>query len=135
MDNVLPLKSKNPCDYIQDSCFLRQMVGQKVLLFKMSLYGLICGVDLVRCMQPGGDLQNCWLMFDHVKCVQEWTTVACHVYNLMYCKMFTIAIYNMQSKSTKAQCVMWTKLNHMMLRFGLINHNFNGLVGDSAQAN
>jgi hypothetical protein len=86
-------------------------------------------------MQPGGDLQNCWLMFDHVKCVQEWTTVACHVYDLMYCKMFTIAIYNMQSKSTKAQCVMWTKLNHMMLRFGLINHNFNGLVGDSAQAN
>jgi hypothetical protein len=30
------------------------------------------GVDLVKYMQLGGDLENAWLMFDHVKCVQEW---------------------------------------------------------------
>jgi hypothetical protein len=47
------------------------MIGQKVFLFKMSLYGLICGVDLMRYMQLGGDLQNCRLMFDDVKHVQE----------------------------------------------------------------
>ncbi len=71
MDNILFLKSKNPYDYIQNSCFLKQMIGQKVFLFKMSLYGLICGVDLMRYMQLGGDLQNCRLMFDDVKHVQE----------------------------------------------------------------
>jgi hypothetical protein len=56
MDNILLLKLKSHYDYIQDSCFLRQMVGQKVFLFKMLFYGLASGVDLVRCMQPGGDL-------------------------------------------------------------------------------
>ncbi len=55
------------------------MVGQKVFLFKMLFYGPANGVDLVRRMQPSGDLQNCWLMFDRVKRVQEWTTMAYHV--------------------------------------------------------
>jgi len=47
------------------------MARQKVSLFKMSFYGPISGVNLVRCMQPGGDLQNYSLMFGHVKHVQE----------------------------------------------------------------
>jgi hypothetical protein len=50
MDNIFFLKLKNPYDYIQDSCFLGQMVGQKVFLFKISLHGSTNGVDLVRCM-------------------------------------------------------------------------------------
>jgi hypothetical protein len=66
MDNILILKLKSPFDYIQDSYFSRQVVGQKLLLFKMLFYGLVNGVDLVRCMQPSGDLQKFWLMFDHV---------------------------------------------------------------------
>ncbi len=56
MHSILLLKLKSPYDYIQDSCFPRQMVGQKVFLFKMSLYGLASGVDLVRRMQLGGGL-------------------------------------------------------------------------------
>jgi hypothetical protein len=111
------------------------MVGQKVILFKMSLYGLICGVDLVKHMQLGGDLQNCLFMFDHVKCVQEWTTMACHVYDPMYYKVFTIAICNMQSESIEAHCVVWTKLNHMMFRFGLVNPYFKGFMVVTTQAN
>jgi len=67
MENILLLKSNSLNDYIQDSCFLRQMARQKLFLFKMLFYGLISGVDLVRHMQPCGDLHNCWLMFDHVK--------------------------------------------------------------------
>jgi hypothetical protein len=47
MDIVLLLKLKNPYDYIQDNYFPRQMVGQKMFLFKMSLYGSASGVDLV----------------------------------------------------------------------------------------
>jgi hypothetical protein len=99
MDKILLLKSKSPYDYIQNSCFPRQMVGQKVIIFKMSFYWLICVFDLVRHMQLGGDLQNFWFMFDHVKCVHEWTTVACHVYDSVYYKIFTIAICNIQSES------------------------------------
>jgi hypothetical protein len=95
MDNILFLKLKSPYDYIQDSCFPGQMTRQKVFMFKMSFYGPSSGVDLVRRMQPGGLLHNFWLMFDHVKHVQEWTTMACHVYNSVYYKVFTIAICDM----------------------------------------
>jgi hypothetical protein len=56
MDNILLFNSKNPYDYIQDSCFPRRMARQKVSLFKMSFYGLTSKVDLVRRMQPSGDL-------------------------------------------------------------------------------
>jgi hypothetical protein len=38
---------KNPYEYIQEYCFIGQMVGQKVFLFKMLLYGPASGVDLV----------------------------------------------------------------------------------------
>jgi hypothetical protein len=42
-------------------------------------------------------------MFGHVKRVDGWTTMACHVYDLAYCKVMTIAICDMQSKDTKVQ--------------------------------
>jgi hypothetical protein len=50
------------------------------------------GASLIMRMQLGEDLQNTWIMFDHVKRVVGWTTMACHVYNLAYCKMMTIVI-------------------------------------------
>jgi hypothetical protein len=61
----------------------------------MLVDGLESGVDLVNRIQPRRDLKNVWLMFDHVKCVQEWTTKACHVYDVVYCKVMTIAMYDM----------------------------------------
>jgi hypothetical protein len=39
------------------------------------------GLDLVKWMQPGGDLQDAWMMFDYVKRVKKWATMACHVYD------------------------------------------------------
>jgi hypothetical protein len=56
--NSILFKLKNPYDYIQGRCFLRQMVGQKVIMFKMLLYGPTSGIDLVRCMQPKGDCKK-----------------------------------------------------------------------------
>jgi hypothetical protein len=46
-------------------------------------------------MQSSDDLQNVWMMFDNVKRVQGWTTMAYHVYDLVYCKVMTIAIFDM----------------------------------------
>jgi hypothetical protein len=31
-------------------------------------------------MQPGGDLKDAWIMFDHIKRVKHWTTMACYDY-------------------------------------------------------
>jgi len=59
-------------------------------------------------------------MFDHVKCVVGWTTMACHVYDLIYYKVMTIVICDIQSKDIKLQQIMWTKLNEMMLKKRLI---------------
>ncbi len=64
----------------------------------MSIDGEGNGFDLVKWMQPSGNLQVVWIMFDHVKHVQDWMTFACHVYNQVYCKLMTISICDMQSK-------------------------------------
>jgi hypothetical protein len=35
------------------------------------------------------------VMFDHVERVKHWTTMACHVYDSVYCRVMTIAICDM----------------------------------------
>ncbi len=49
-----------------------QVVGQKVFIFKMLINGVGSGANLVMRMQLGGDLENAWIMFDHVKYVASW---------------------------------------------------------------
>jgi hypothetical protein len=58
----------------------------------MLINGVENGVSLVTQMQPTWDLQNAWIMFDHVKHVADWITMACHVYDLVYCKVLTIVV-------------------------------------------
>ncbi len=71
IDNILELKSKSHYDYIYECYFrgqvLGQFLGQKVFIFKISINGVESGVNLVTQMQPTRDLQNVWIMFDHVK--------------------------------------------------------------------
>jgi hypothetical protein len=86
-------------------------------------------------MQPGGDLQHAWIMFDHVKRVKNWTTMACHVYDSAYCRVMTIAVCDMQSDDAVAQMVLWKNLNDVMARHGVPLPKFKGFMADSAQAN
>jgi hypothetical protein len=74
-------------------------------------------------------------MFDHVKRVKEWTTMACHVYDAAYCKVMTIAVCDMQLEDTKVQCIMWRELNNLMAKNSVQNTNFKGFMADSAHAN
>jgi hypothetical protein len=66
-----------------------------VFIFKMSINGVGSGVNLVTQMLPSRDLQNAWIMFDHVKRVVGWTTMTCHVYDSAYCKVMTIVVCDM----------------------------------------
>jgi hypothetical protein len=91
-----------------------------VFVFKMSKVGPGSGVHLVNRMQPGGDLEHAWIMFDHVKRVKHWTTMACHVYDFAYCRVMTIAICDMQSEDAAAQMVLWKNLNDVMARHGIL---------------
>jgi hypothetical protein len=93
-DNIMAMKTYTTIEYIHANIFPGQG-KDKVYVFKMLEDGLGSGVDLVKRMQPGGDLEKAWLMFDHVKRVKEWTTMACHVYDAAYCKVMTIALCDM----------------------------------------
>jgi hypothetical protein len=83
--NILVLKVNNGYCYIQDNCFPRQQTKEKLFLFKMFMRGDGSGYDLVKWMEPRGDLQTTLIMFDRVKHVEGWTTLACHVYDSFYC--------------------------------------------------
>jgi hypothetical protein len=86
-------------------------------------------------MQVGDDLQNAWMMFDHVKHFQGWTTMAYHNYDPVYCKVMTITFCDMQSKDTKAQCILWRKLNVIIEKKGLGMPIFKGFMADGVQVN
>jgi hypothetical protein len=130
----MTMKKESKFEFIYDSVFPGQG-KEKVYIFKMLTEGPGSGVDLVRRMQLGGDLQNAWLMFDHVKRVKEWTTMACHVYDLAYKKVMTISTCDMQSEDTKIQVQFWRCLNVVMTRHGIDHPNFKGFMADSAMAN
>ena len=134
MDNIMDLKETSKFEFIHENKFPGQSKG-KVFVFKMSVDRPGSGVDLVKRMQPGNDLQDCWLMFDHVKRVKDWTTMACHVYDSKYCRVMTIAMCDMQSEDAEAQQLFWENLNNTMKNHGLEETNFKGFMADSAGAN
>jgi len=130
----MTMKKESKFEFIHDSVFLGQG-KEKVYIFKMLTEGLGSGVDLVKRMQVGRDLQNAWVMFDHIKRVKDSRTMACHVYDTDYKKVMTIAMSDMQSEDTKVQVQFWRSLNVVMERHGVTNMNFKGFMADSAMAN
>jgi hypothetical protein len=104
-------------------------------VFKMSEVGHGSGMHLVNRMQPGGDLEHAWIMFNHVQRVKNWTTMACHVYDSAYCQVMTISVCDMLSEDAAAQMVLWKNLNDVMTRHGVLEPKFKRFMADSAQAN
>ncbi len=135
IDYILKLKALFGYNYIHRNYFPGQQVGQKVYLFKMFVNGAMFRFDLVQQMQPSDDLQNVLMMFDHVKHVQGWTTMAQHIYNFVYYKVMRIVVYDMQFEDIEFQCILWRKLNIVVEKKGLGMHVFKGFMADGAQAN
>ena len=136
MDSITRLRGTSNWAFIQENRFPGQGAdSDKVFIFKMSEVGTGSGVDLVKRMQVGEDLEDAWMMFDHVKRVKTWTTMACHVYDSSYCRVMTIAVCDMQSEDVAAQIVFWRNLNAVVMRHGVEEPNFKGFMADSTQAN
>lgn len=74
-------------------------------------------------------------MFDHIKHVKGWTTIACHVYNSGYCKVITIEVCNMLLEDIEGQVIMWRCLNKVLETNDLPNPNFKGFMVNSTQVN
>jgi hypothetical protein len=68
-DSIMAMKTYTTIEYVHSNVFPSQG-KDKVYVFKMLEDGPGSGVDLVKHM-PRGDLENAWLMFDHVKRVKE----------------------------------------------------------------
>jgi hypothetical protein len=136
MDGIAMLRGCSHWAYVQENKFPGQgSDSDKMFVFKMSEVGPGSKVDLVKRMQPGGDLKDAWIMFNHVKRIKLWTSMACHVYDSAYCRVMTIAVCDMQSEDAAAQMVLWKNLNNVMARHGVPEPQFKGFMADSAQAN
>jgi hypothetical protein len=62
----MTMKRYTIIENIHGNIFLRQG-KETVYVFMMLVDKPGIGMELVKCMQLGGDLENAWLMFDHVK--------------------------------------------------------------------
>jgi len=67
--------------------------------------------------------------------MDEWSTMAYHVYNLQYKKVLTIAMSDMQSKDIKVQVQCWRNLNIVMARHRVDQSNFKGFMANNTMAN
>ena len=101
----------------------------------MSKVGPSSGVELVTRMQPSDNLEHAWLMFDHVKRVYGWTSMACYVYDSTYQQVMTIACCDFESKDMDAHMIFWKNINLIMAQHGILNLQFKGLMADSTHAN
>ncbi len=61
--------------------------------------------------------------------------MACHVYNLFYCKVMMIVVYDMQFEDTTVQCILWRKLNITIEKKRLSTLIFKGFMADGVQEN
>ena len=75
-------------------------------MLKMSERGPGSWVDLVKQMQRGGDHEDAWIMFDCVRRTNDWSTMACHVYDSQYCRVMITAVCDMQSMDERAQSLL-----------------------------
>ena len=72
------------------------------------------GIDLVKRMQSGGDMEISWIVFDHVKQLCNWTIMACHICDNKHCKILTITCCDIQMEDSQAHMVFWDNLNVMI---------------------
>jgi hypothetical protein len=77
MDGIAMLRGSSHWAYVQENKFSGQgSDSNKVFVFKMPKVEPGSRVHLVNRMQRRGDLEDTWIMFDHVKRVKHWTTMA-----------------------------------------------------------
>lgn len=102
----------------------------------MSLKGPGSGLDLIRRMQPGGDLQDSWVMSDvmHRMHEKQWCTMSAHVYDHLYRGLCTIFVCELVSEDTPALETAWKVMKRVCKANGVDNVQFCGFIADNASA-
>ena len=131
---IFALKRYSRHSYIQDSHFPGQSYDGIQFVFKMSTVGISSGVELVRRM-TSGDLKDAFVMFDHIKRIHQWTTMAAHVYDHHLQRLLTIAVCEMKLVNKENQIKFWKIFNEVVGCARLPKPKFRGFMADAAQAN
>lgn len=100
MDSIMALKNHWDIKYVHGSRFLGQSKN-KVFVFKLSRDLQRNGMDLMKHMQVGGNMEKLFKIFDHVKCLKNKTIQTCHMYDNKYCKVLIIACCDILLKMTQ----------------------------------
>ena len=72
-------------------------------------------------MQLGGDLELQYVMFDHMKCIDKWSTSGVHVYDPNHYKVMMIIVCDMKPEMAEHQKQMWKSLLLVMEKHGVKN--------------
>ena len=133
MDNIMTLKDHSGFKYIHGSRFMGQCKDRVFVCRKpIDLPG--SDVDLVKRIQVGGDMENSWIMFDHVKHMKDRTALAYQIYN-KYCKMLTIVCRDMQSVDGVVHILFWKNFNFFMMKNEISKMNFKDFMTYNVQTN
>lgn len=62
---------------LKDYCAFKVIHGSRFQGQSMDKIFLENDVELVRNVQVGGDMENSWMMFKHVKRLKDWTMMVC----------------------------------------------------------
>jgi hypothetical protein len=94
INSIVALNDNSNFKYIHYNWFPGQSIN-KVFVFKISIDLACSGIDFVQWMQVGRDIEHLQIMFNYMKWVKDWTTIACHIYESKYCKVLSIACCDM----------------------------------------
>lgn len=136
--DILDIRVNTKYSFIQDNCFHGQKDETRLCyLFKMSTHRRGSGVDIVRRMSTDKcDLHRCWVVFDHVKRIEGWTTLAAYVYDPHYRGVMTITTCDMKAKDKLPQGLFWKLINNKTcLKYGIETVDFRGFMADGVQTN
>ncbi|CAM6093771.1 unnamed protein product [Calypogeia fissa] len=133
---LLELKKKMVMPFVQSILFPGQSlnVDERPHIFKMSTTGPGSGLDLIRRMQPGGDLEKSWIMSDvmHRTLDDKWCTMSAHVYDHHYRGLCTIFTCELVSQDTLLLQTAWKVMRRICKDHGLSNVQFTGFMADNA---
>jgi hypothetical protein len=138
LKQILELRKQTVFPFVQSVLFIDQGVGEDLRphIFKMSTKGPGSGLDLVRRMQPGGDLEDSWVMSDvmHRMLDDNWCTMSAHVYDHFYRGLCTIFVCELASEDTASLQFAWKTMKRVCEQNGLLDVQFCGFMADNAAA-
>lgn len=104
LDGITKPKGLNNWAYNKGNMFLGQgNDSEKVFILKMFEVGPYSAINFIRRMQPRNNFSHKYMIFDHIKQIKDWTTLACRVYDSIIERILAIACCDFERLSTHLQ--------------------------------